>query len=269
MRNLKIHLFYLLCLGVVTLSYAHRPGVHGAVAITSTSNNETTANFRADCAQSTSQIDMAINNVRARLLGGGDVWWDLEDGQYIVPKVEPGSGQPEVSSIFAGSVWLGGFDPGGNLKMAAQTYRSGTENDFWPGPLVPDRGTIQPDTCSRWDRHFTVNGESIRRHLDLAIQLGDSYTAELIPEDVKGWPARGNEFFFEIHGFTLPLTKQGLAGFFDRNMDRIYDPLDGDYPVIEVRGCDPEDAPFPDEMIFWWRSNANGSTSPIFCLCNQ
>ena len=35
---------------------------------------------RADCAPSTSSIDMSINNVRARLLAGGDVWWDLQSG---------------------------------------------------------------------------------------------------------------------------------------------------------------------------------------------
>ncbi|HLT94149.1 MAG TPA: hypothetical protein VKZ56_06280, partial [Membranihabitans sp.] len=80
--------------------------------------------YRADCAPARSEIDMSINNVRARLLGGGDVWWDLTDGKYIVPKVEPGSGLPEVSSIFAGAVWLGGYDPVGNLKLAAQQYRN-------------------------------------------------------------------------------------------------------------------------------------------------
>ena len=63
------------------------------------------------------------------------MWWDLNDPKYIVPNVEPGKGIPEVSSIFAGAVWLGGFDDGGNLKMAAQTYRS-AGNDFWPGPLT-------------------------------------------------------------------------------------------------------------------------------------
>ena len=101
-------------------------------------------NFRADCAQSTEQVDMDVNNVRARLLTGGDVWWDGDDSRYIVPKVEPGSGIPERSSIFAGAVWLGGVDPAGNLKVAAQTY--GTSNgstDFWPGPLTDDTGTVE------------------------------------------------------------------------------------------------------------------------------
>lgn len=40
--------------------------------------------------------------MRARLLNGGDVWWDLTRGRYIVPKIEAGSGKLEVSSIFAG-----------------------------------------------------------------------------------------------------------------------------------------------------------------------
>lgn len=120
---------------------------------------------RADCAPSTSSIDMSINNVRARLLGGGDVWWDLQNGKYIVPKVTPGSGVPEVSAIFAGAVWLGGYDPVGNLKLAAQTYRTGNRNDFWPGPLDPNKGTIGIDTCAKWDRHFQVLGENISIHI--------------------------------------------------------------------------------------------------------
>jgi hypothetical protein len=50
----------------------------------------------------------------------------------------------------------------------------------------------------------------------------------MIPRGVKGWPAKGNEYFFEINEFDLPNTTQGLAGFFDRNGDTNYDPLDGD-----------------------------------------
>ena len=73
--------------------------------------------FAENCNNAVAQIDQAINNVRARLTTGGDVWWDSNDGRYIVPKVP--AGLPEVSSIFAGAVWLGGVDPAGNLKIAA------------------------------------------------------------------------------------------------------------------------------------------------------
>ena len=92
-----------------------------------------TAGNRADCQPAQKQIDLDINNVRARLLTGGDVWWDLQEGRYIVPKPAPGF--PEVSAIFAGGVWIGGLDPNRNLKLAGVTYRNGNATDFYPGPL--------------------------------------------------------------------------------------------------------------------------------------
>ena len=164
---------------------------------------------------------MAINNVRARLLTGGDVWWDGNNGRYIVPKVEPGTGVPERSSIFAGAVWLGGIDPGVNLKLAAQTYSTSGE-DFWPGPLTPEQGATEQETCADWDRFFVVRGENIDAHLrnfERAKSAGETYDESLIPEDVKGWPARGNPFFFELRGFELPNNTQGLAAFWDENGD--------------------------------------------------
>ena len=55
------------------------------------------AGARMNCQQSEAQIDLDINNVKARLLAGGDLWWDLQNGKYIVPKPAPGF--PEVSAI--------------------------------------------------------------------------------------------------------------------------------------------------------------------------
>jgi hypothetical protein len=43
--------------------------------------------------------DLAINNVRSRLLNGGDVWWDLSAGQYIVRLWIRALGVPGVSSL--------------------------------------------------------------------------------------------------------------------------------------------------------------------------
>ena len=222
---------------------------------------ERPAGYREDCTTAQAQIDQDINNVRARLTTGGDVWWNRNDGKYVVPKVEPG--QPEVSSIFAGAVWLGGLDPGGGLKVAAQTYGNNNgSSDFWPGPLDPETGQTDLAICNDWDRFFEVFATEIDDHIELfeASEAGGAvYSADLIPRGVKGWPGKGNPFFFEINDFDLPNTDQGLAGFFDRNGDDLYNPLDGDYPIIEVRGCDNEKNPqYPDQMIFWIYNDAGG-----------
>lgn len=216
--------------------------------------------FRSDCAPATMSYDLAINNVRARLLNGGDVWWDLTNGQYIVPAVDPALGVPGVSSIFAGAVWLGGFDDAGNLKIAAQTYRDETSNDFWPGPLS-SIGTTGSDTCENWDRFFVVKGIDIRNHIrayEEARDAGIPLDCESIPIDLRRYPARGNPYWSQYYTFDLPNDTQGLGAFFDANGDNVYNPCDGDYPAIEVKGC-PTESNFPDEIVFWVYNDAGNN----------
>ena len=215
---------------------------------------------RSDCAPATRSTDLAINNVRARLLNGGDKWWDLDKGQYIVPAVDPALGVEGVSSLFAGAVWLGGFDDAMNLKIAAQTYRTSTENDFWPGPLS-SIGTTGADTCLNWDRFFTVKGATIRQHIlrfKAAEDAGIPFDCETIHDELKSYPARGNPYWSEFYKFDLPNDNQGLGAFYDNNEDGQYNPCDGDYPAIEVRGC-PLESNYPDEIIFWVYNDAGNS----------
>ncbi|MBK8722856.1 MAG: hypothetical protein IPL95_11480 [Saprospiraceae bacterium] len=42
----------------------------------SKNNPKVKLNLLSPCNPSQSQTDLNINNVRARLLGGGDMWWD-------------------------------------------------------------------------------------------------------------------------------------------------------------------------------------------------
>ena len=214
-------------------------------------------NSRAACVASNSSIEQNINNVRARLLGGGDVWWDGKTiAKYVVPKVP--AGQPEVSSIYAGAVWIGGKDDANNIKLAAMTYRS-SGTDFWPGPLDPTDGSTNDTMCSHWDHHWRVLSSNIDLHLknyQIATKLNQSYNCDKIPLDVKSWPAKGNPYFFELNKFELPTTSQGLAPFFDRNGDDLYDPCDGDYPIIEIRDCENNIYPSNGEMIYWIYNDA-------------
>ena len=91
--------------------------------------------------------------------------------------------------------------------------------------------------------------------------LGEGRTLPLdsVPTDLLKWPGFGNPFFLEYNGFPLPETDQPLAGFFDRNDDGIYNPLDGDLPAIEIRGCPVSPDQIPDMMVFWIY-NDNGNT---------
>ncbi len=104
-----------------------------------------------------------------------------------------------------------------------------------------------------------MTGAEIDHHLrkfEETVTTGGSYEPVSIPKGVRGWPGRGNPFFFDVNGFDLPNTSQGLAGFWDEDGDGLYNPQNGDYPVIEIRGCvDPQ---YPDEMIFWiYNDNGN------------
>lgn len=224
------------------------------------------ASYRMDCDGAEAQTDLSINNVRARLTTGGDLWWNGGDARYVVPKVDPASGLEEVSSIFAGAVWLGGVDPGGNLKTACQTYgHFSGNNEFWPGPLT-DQGQVGVDTCVQWDRFFRVAGTSVLQHRANWAAAVEEGRTELdpdeIPDDIKGWPGLGNDFFFDIHGFELPsgnLGFNGLAGFWDvGGVPGIYEPQFGDFPIVEVRGCDALPNTFPDEMVFWIYNDGGG-----------
>jgi len=216
---------------------------------------------RMNCLPAQAQFDMEINNVRARLLTGGDVWWNLREGRYIVPK--PAPGLPEVSAIYAGGVWIGGTDPNGALKLAGVTYRSGNATDFYAGPL-DENGQTDLEVCENWDRFFSVKGDDVSRFAAMYRQyelLELPFPCESIPEEIKYWPGRRNPYFNEKYDFPLP--NQNLGEFWDRMQDGIYDPCDGDFPILTIRGCEPQSREnalelLPDEQVFWVYNDNGG-----------
>ncbi len=240
-----------------TIAFARYPDTFKA----GIKSKSTEVSTRSDCAQGASKLDMEINNVRATLLSSGDVWWDLNIAGYVVPKVDRTTGALPVSSIFAGAVWLGGLDPAGNLKVAVQTYRDATHTDFWPGPLTQN-GTTSSDVCQKWDQHFEVFGsdvDTLLKKFAEARQLNPNnpvIDCNSIPISIKGWPATGNPYFFEVHRFSLPKDAQGLAKFHDENGDGLYDPCTGDYPTIDIKGCNID--VHPDHMVFWIYNDNGG-----------
>ena len=117
------------------------------------------------CPNTTAQTDLDINNVRAHILNGGDMWWDpiSQVNTYEVPK---GSGK---NSIYSGAIWIGGYDGTGALKVAAQTYRQAGGNDFWSGPIskdtVTDSLSITNARCAQFDRLWKLTKVDVQNFI--------------------------------------------------------------------------------------------------------
>jgi hypothetical protein len=144
-----------------------------------------------DCQLPTAQTDLEINNVRARLKTGGDLWWDGNNGRYIVPKPDPPI--PEISALFAGGLWIGGFDQANNFKLAAQTYGTASgSTDYWPGYL-DETGSVTEEVCSFFDRFWETNSMDIDAFL--ADRQDNGVLDEDVPPSILAWPAKGNPEF--------------------------------------------------------------------------
>lgn len=208
------------------------------------------------CAPATSSADLNINNVRTRILGSGDMWWDLNDAKYEVPK-ESGK-----HSMFAGALWLGGIDEANQLKLAAMTYRQ-TGVDYWPGPLDESASTT-PEQCQAYNTHWVVYRDEVEIHkawIDCKA-AGDCDPAERfpgyeanIPQSIMDWPGNGKEG--ELPGKLAPYFESdslGTPGFYDPEYD---------YPGYDIEGgmdCSSKevDILYGDQTI-WWVYNDNGN----------
>jgi hypothetical protein len=178
----------------------------------------------AGCAPATAQKELSINNVRTIILNGGDMWWNLSNARYEIPKVQ--TGQVAKNSLFSGALWIGGITQG-NLRLAAQTYRQ-TGNDFFPGPLQIDgSAAISAARCKEFDKVWTVTRSEIAN-----FQNGGTASA-----DIASWPGNGGVGEAKF-----------LAPFFDANNDFNYSSDDGDYPTFNQgeNGL----ASIPDQMMF-------------------
>ncbi len=202
------------------------------------------------CIRTQAQVDLAINNVRTRILNGGDLWWDPNDNSSGIYEIPKGSGK---NSLYCGSIWIGGIDAGGQIKVAAQTYRQSGSNDFWSGPIskttTNSTGNIDTSRCYHFDRFWVINKNDVQNFVQ-----GGNATPDMI-----SWPGNG-----DVTNNELP----NLAPFFDANNDGIYNYLDGDYPNFNLSKNYPINTTnntsicngnlFGDQNI-WWIFNDVGS----------
>lgn len=249
-------------------------------------NKPTPQTRGANCAPANFRLTMQFNDVSAQLESGGLLFLDRQNGvaTYRVPK----SG--DVTAIYAGSLWMGGVDVNGQLKLAAVKFRQ-DGNDFWGGPLadlptagnfdptqpqgdntVRDHGggTIEPERCLAFDRIFTIRKAEVIGFISWW-ECKEGITpapAEGCPDEpsnevmnrINNWPGNGG-----------PGEDPYLAPFYDRDLgggpNGVYDPTnDGDYPWYDdilgkndiECGSDRRISLFGDET-HWWIFNDKGN----------
>lgn len=220
----------------------------------------------AGCAPAQTNYIMADNNVSAMIETGGIMWMDRASSRpaYQIPK-ENGD-----FLIFSGSLWIGGEDVNGQLKLAAMKF--GTDGtDFWTGPLSVTPGTGNPalrrkdfgpanidaPTCLQYDKFFQTKRDDILKFngwFNTPEALRETeYPNYSIPSSILNWPA---------HGDVSKFQDLYLAPFYDANGDGVYNPTDGDYPWYDLKkevDCrTSRQITLYGDYNYWWIFNDKG-----------
>jgi hypothetical protein len=189
----------------------------------------------AGCAAPSAMTDIDIGNVRATILAGSDMWWDMAGVPgYEVPK---GSGK---HSLFASSIWIGGIDAGKNLKTAAQTYRQQGAVDWWTGPL-DGQGEISAQECQKYDRIYRITRAEVQNFIASGVRT----------PAIDNWPGNGDISIGQA---------QNLAPYVDVDGDGFYSPSAGDYPGynFSLTNANCNNQLYGDQTL-WWVFNDKGN----------
>ncbi len=257
-----INIFALIIIAALFTTSAFAKNVQGEKKSARKSSSARTS--AAGCLPAKASTELNLNNVRARINTGGDMWWDLQTtAQYEIPK---GSSK---TAMFSASLWLGGTDVNGQLKGAFQRYR-GNGDDYWPGPLTNDgTASTTSDVCNEYDKLFVITREQVDNFL---LKYNNSeYPDYSVPDIIKNWPANGD---------VSKGQSQYLAPFVDLNGNGVYEWEQGEYPYYDITNalCKPTkdangnyyytptpeggilaDAVLKGDQTIWWVFNDNGN----------
>jgi len=242
----------------------------------------------AVCDPATAGIYLQFNDVKAWVENGGSMFLNRQTNRhaYEVPKSK--DNEQKRFAIYAGSLWMGGTDVNGQLKLAAVLFRKG--NDFWPGPLSSKAGTgnyvynfttpqgdgvskdfgaatITPDQCTAYDKFYSINKAGVLAfnswweytNMPVAGQEAVDKPSNDVLNQIQNWPAHGDVSLGQDYY---------LAPFYDRDNNGSYNPIsEGDYPwyanLVTGRddkacGVDRRVSLYGDQT-YWWVFNDKGN----------
>lgn len=168
--------------------------------------------------------------IRSSLTTMGDIWTDkaLVSGGLEYPKRTPAeitSNIKPIYPIFAGGIWLSAKN-GSQLNVSAIRYRTPLNRaHFFPGPIRLSDASVNPQSCTVFDKIWRVQKLDIKTHIDKWVT--GALPMSSVSSEIADWPAKGNKKFT-----TVPITDD-MAPFADVNGNGFYDPEYGDYPIIK------------------------------------
>jgi len=254
---LRLYLSIILMLGLALQAQAYKtPGNKSGT------QGGADKGLAAGCLAPQEPAVLELNNVRTTIYSGGDMWWDLKQfARYEVPK---GSGK---HSLFLGSLWIGGTDINGQLKVAAQRYRDNGP-DFYSGPL-DTTGTADIDavTCKEFDKIWKMSRAEAALHRYCKDPLHPENMNTLncqgyqTPLSIKDWPSVSYKSNAPIGGMVS--TQYFHAPFIDVDGDHTYDPEAGDYPGYDLNNevdCQTSRTPYLyGDVTLYWIFNDKGN----------
>lgn len=170
--------------------------------------------------------ELSIGDVRARFHAHGLIGSNLAN-QTAAFEVPMGGG---VHALYSAGLWVAGLSSDSQLKLAAMQYESGTESDYYTGPLTVDGlATTNAAMMAAYNQVFSVTSEEVAQHLAYHACLADpncdpttTFPGYQTPLSITNWPAVNGDPDFATY----------QAPFIDYNLDGNYNPADGDAPCI-------------------------------------
>ena len=165
------------------------------------------------------------NNVEARVSSADLQFWKLIDPSnsnndlgFFFPK------ELHKSPIFSSNFWIGGLDDKDSIHLAAERYRQ-IGLDFWAGPVSVIDGKVTADVSNavNWNRVWKLTKDEIIYH---KFHYSDPGYQPI--EAIATWPA---------HGDTSMGQAAYIAPFVDVDGNGVYEPMQGDYPLIRGDQC--------------------------------
>lgn len=178
------------------------------------------------CRRAQGAAELSLNNVRARINQGGNMWYDGSAAHYYVPK------DGNSTAMYCAALWIGGQDENLQLRVAAMKFgQSG--NDFWPGPLTVDgNASVNRSICDEWDKIYRITKAEVQAFVNSFEKdaenkpIAGTYDPELLTDVIKNWPWQG----------TADNQSKFLAPFCDVDNNGKYEPEKGDYPYYDFSG---------------------------------